>query len=294
MHAILNRLLLVMALSWASVCLAVQPYVAGDKVPAGDLKAVMAQVEQKLAAGGFQVVGRHQPAGLPRHGTLVVTDKAMLDAVLVAGGQAIVGAAIRVGVQADGRVSYMNPDYWYRAYLRKNFGAAEAAVRGVRERLGKALGSGEAFGGDVSADALPAYRYMFGMERFDDSGNALETYAGFEEAVRTIRENLGRKVGKTDKVYELVFPDRKLAVFGVAMNDPTTGEGWWVNKVGPDHIAALPWEIYVIDDKAGALQGRYRTALSWPSLSMGTFMGIANHPGDTHETLKAVAERTRN
>lgn len=50
----------------------------------------------------------------------------------------------------------------------------------------------------------------------------------------------------------------------------------------------------MVDNKAGALQGRFRTALAWPSLSMGTFMGIANHPGDTHETLKAVAERTRN
>jgi hypothetical protein len=77
------------------------------------------------------------------------------------------------------------------------------------------------------------------------------------------------------------------------MNDPATGEGWWVNKVGADHVAALPWEIYVIDNKAGALQGRYRTALAWPSLSMGTFMGISNHPGATHDNLKAVAERAR-
>jgi hypothetical protein len=294
MSAVPSRLFLFVALFWTSLCFAVQPYVAGDKLPAGELKGVMAQAEQKLVAVGFQVVGRHQPAGLPKHGAIVVTDKAMLDAVLAAGGPAIVAAGIRIGVQADGRVSYMNPEYWYRAFLRKQFGAAESAVRGVQERLGKALGSGEAFGGEVAADALPAYRYMWGMERFDDAGNALESYASFDEAVKTIRDNLGRKVGQTEKVYELVFPERKLAVFGVAMNDPATGEGWWVNKVGPDHIAALPWEIYVVDGKAGALQGRYRTALAWPGLSMGTFMGISNHPGATHDTLKAVAARGGN
>jgi hypothetical protein len=33
------------------------------------------------------------------------------------------------------------------------------------------------------------------------------------------------------------MPDRKLAVFGVAMNDPGDGEGWWMNKIGADHIA---------------------------------------------------------
>jgi hypothetical protein len=291
MNAVARRVLLPLLLSLSSGSFAVQPYVAADKVTAGELKAVMGQVESKLLAAGFQVIGRHTPSGLPKHGALVVTEPAMLDAVKGAGGQAIVGAGVRVGVQADGTVSYINPEYWYRAFLRTQYGPAEAAVRGLQERLARSLGAGKPFGGEVPADKLPAYRYMWGMERFDDSNNLLETYGSFEEALKTIRDNLGRKVGKTEKVYELVFPERKLAVFGVAMNDGETGEGWWVNKVGPDHIAALPWEIYVVDNKAGALQGRYRTALSWPSLSMGTFMGISNHPGATHDTLRAVAER---
>lgn len=291
MSRALPRFLALAAVLWAPLSFALQPYVAADPAPGGELKAVMAQVEHKLAAAGFQVVGRHVPAGLPKHGALVVVDPAMLDAVKAAGGQAIVAAAIRVGVQADGKVSYMNPEYWYRAFLRKQYGGAEAAAKAVQEKLAKTLGAGAGFGGDVPAENLPGYRYMWGMERFDDAGNELAVHASFDEAVKTIRDNLAKKVGHTEKVYELVFADRKLAVFGVAMNDPETGEGWWVNKVGADHIAALPWEIYVIDGKAGALQGRYRTALSWPSLSMGTFMGISSHPGSTHDTLKAVAQK---
>jgi hypothetical protein len=37
------------------------------------------------------------------------------------------------------------------------------------------------------------------------------------------------------------------------------------------------------------LYGRYRTALAWPSLGMGQFMTIANHPDTTKAMLDAVA-----
>ena len=76
------------------------------------------------------------------------------------------------------------------------------------------------------------------------------------------------------------------------MLDPEYGEGWWVNKIGPDHIAALPWEVYVVDGKVMALYGRFRTALAWPDLGMGQFMTIRNHPDATMKMLKAVAGAT--
>ena len=290
MQAMRSGLLLIGLLASQAVW-ALQPYLAGDKVNGGDLRTVMAEVEKKLGAAGFQVIGKHTPAGLPQHGALVVLDKALTDAVKGVGGQAIVAAGIRVGVQADGRVSYINPEYWHRAFLRKQYSAVEAASKAVQEKLAKALGAGEAFGGDVPTDNLAGYRYMWGMERFDDSGNELASFDSFDEAVATVKDNLAKKVGTTEKVYEIVLADKKLAVFGVALNDPATGEGWWVNKVGADHIAALPWEIYVVGNKAGAMQGRYRTALAWPGLTMGTFMGISRHPGSTHDTLKAVAAK---
>ena len=62
--------------------------------------------------------------------------------------------------------------------------------------------------------------------------------------------NLAKGVGDTAQVYEIVAPDRKSAVFGVALNSAEYGEGWWVAKIGTDNIAALPWEIYVVDKRA--------------------------------------------
>lgn len=286
----MKKLLIALAtLVWAPLALAVTPYVAGDKVAAGDVKTALATVEKKLQAEGFEVIGRHTPKGLPNHASLIVTDKGMLDAIKAVGGQAVVGAGIRVGVKNDGTVSYMNPDYWYRAYLRKQFGAAEGAVKAVQGKLSKALGAGKGFGGDVPAEDLPTYRYMFGMERFDAEVNELKTHTSFEVAVKTIQDSLAKSVGNTGKVYEVIMADKKMAVFGVALNDPELGEGWWVNKTGPDHIAAMPYEIYVVGNKVGALFGRYRIALAWPSLGMGTFMTISNAPDVIHESMAHIA-----
>jgi hypothetical protein len=270
---------------------ALQPYMGGDKVAGGDLKAAMAAAEQKLTAAGFAVIGQHTPAGLAGFGSIVVTEPGLTTALTQVGGSAVVGMPIRVGVKADGTVSYLNLEYWERAYLRQDYAKAEAAVKATSDKLQQALGVGKPFGGDVKAADLPAYHYMAGMERFADKSE-LKSYGSFDEAVKTIRDNLGKGVAKTAKVYEIVMPEKKLAVFGVATNDAENGEGWWAKKIGADHVAALPWEIFVVENKAYSLFGRYRTALAWPDLGMFAFMGIGAHPDSNAAMMAAVAGGT--
>ena len=267
---------------------ALQPYTAGDKLAGGDLKAVMAVAEQKLAAAGFMVIGRHTPKGLPRFGTVVVTDATLSDVLKRIGGSAVIGAPIRVGVQADGSLSYVNLEYWEHAYLRKDYAKAEGAVKAAAGKLEKALGAGKPFGGDVAEGNLAKYHYMMGMEYFDEKSE-LKEYPSFEDALKAVEANLARGAGQTAKVYELSMPDRKIAVFGVALNDTENGEGWWVKKIGPSHIAGLPWEVWIVDGKVYGLYGRYRTALAWPELGMGQFMGIVQHPDTTKKMLEQVA-----
>lgn len=287
-----RRLLLsLVLLCTAQACLAVAPYMQGAKLPSADLTTQLAEVERKLQAEGFTVIGRHTPKGLPERGTVVVTDAAMLEALRAIGGSAIVAAGIRVGVQGDGLVSYMNPDYWYRAYLRGQFDAAQPAVQALQARLARALGSGAGFGGDVAPGDLPGYRYMIGMEKFD-TRSELQSHASFQDALRAVRANLASGVAGTARVYEVVMPEREIAVFGVAMNDPGNGEGWWVNKIGADHMAGLPYEIFIVGSKVHAFYARYRIALGWPALGMGQFMGIINAPSAIRDTLGRVAGAT--
>ncbi|ODV09782.1 MAG: hypothetical protein ABT20_09760 [Rubrivivax sp. SCN 70-15] len=276
-------------LLFAPAAFAVQPYVTGTPLPAADLPALVSRVEQALRADGFTVVGSHRPRGLDAYASVVVTDPAMLDAVRAAGGVAIVAAVLRVGIKSDGTVSYMNPDYWYRATLRSAFDAAQPAIRSVQARLAHALGAGTPFGGDVPAADLPSYHYMFGMERIESSRNELASFASFDDAVRTVHDNLAKGVARTAPVYEVTMPGAKLALFGVAMNDPEHGEAWWVGTIGPDNVAALPYEIYIVGNKAYALYARYRIALSWPALGLGQFMRIARAPDLIQQMLGRVA-----
>lgn len=274
----------------APACLALAPYVQGARLPAAELGAQLAAVEQKLQAAGFTVVGRHTPKGIAA-GTVVVTDPGILEAIGRVGGSAITAAALRVGVQANGTVSYMNPEYWHRAFVRGKYSQVDAAVQAARARLAQALGEGQPFGGDVPADDLARYRYMFGMERFD-SQSELVQHASFEEALASVRANLARGTADTAKVYEVVMPAGRIAVFGVAMNHAESGEGWWVNKIdGTAHVAALPYEIFIVDNKVHALYARFRIALSWPELGMGQFMGIMNAPTAIQDTLLKVATK---
>ncbi|MGB4359456.1 MAG: hypothetical protein WBJ19_03455 [Rhodoferax sp.] len=287
----IKRLLLGAALLCAAqLSLALSPYTHASKLPAAELPAQLSQVEKKLQAEGFSVLGQHLPKGVAGRASLVVADPAMLAAIRASGpSSSIVAAAIRVGVDSEGNVSYMNPDYWYRAYLRGKFAVSQEAVKSVQQRLVKALGEGTGFGGDVPQAELTDYRYMFGMERFDSANSELASYASFDEALKAVKDNLAKGVGDTRQVYEVLMPDKKMAVFGVAMNSSSDGEGWWVNKIGTDHPAALPYELFIVDNKVYALYARYRIALAWPALGMGQFMTIINAPEAIRTTMVRLA-----
>lgn len=287
----IKRLLLGAALLCAAqLSLALSPYTHASKLPAAELPAQLSQVEKKLQAEGFSVLGQHLPKGVAGRASLVVADPAMLAAIRASGpSSSIVAAAIRVGVDSEGNVSYMNPDYWYRAYLRGKFAVSQEAVKSVQQRLVKALGEGTGFGGDVPQAELSDYRYMFGMERFDSANSELASYASFDEALKAVKDNLAKGVGDTRQVYEVLMPDKKMAVFGVAMNSSSDGEGWWVNKIGTDHPAALPYELFIVDNKVYALYARYRIALAWPALGMGQFMTIINAPEAIRTTMVRLA-----
>ena len=281
----------VLCLLWSPWALAIAPYMTAGKVAAGSLTQVLDMVEKKTVAAGFTTLGKYEPAGLPQYAVLVVSDSGLLKAIHRIGGSSVVGAGIRISVQTDGTVAYMNPDYWYRAYFRTAFGSAQSVVRQVQAKLADALGDGAGFGGDESAQDLPHYRYMTGMESFDSDKNLLATSKDFSTAVDSIRANLARGINHTAKVYEVVMADKKMAVFGVAMNDEQSGDGRWVYKIGgEDYIAGLPYEIYVVGNKSYALYGRYRIAIGWPNLGMDHFARITDVPDAIRETLRGVAQ----
>jgi len=118
----------------------------------------------------------------------------------------------------------------------------------------------------------------------------LHEFSSFEKGLKIIEDNLNLKKGETVQVYKIIYPKEKVAVFGVGLQNTEDGEAHFLPKIGEDHVAALPYEIILQGNEATMLHGRYRIALHWPDLSMGTFMKIMSTPGDIKDALKAVCK----
>ena len=118
----------------------------------------------------------------------------------------------------------------------------------------------------------------------------LNEFPSFEEGVKTIENALISKAGNTKLVYKLIYNNAKVAVFGVGLLNKEDGESYFLPIIGEDHVAALPYEIILQDKVATMLHGKYRLALHWPDLTMGTFMKIMSTPGDIEDTLEALCQ----
>ncbi len=88
----------------------------------------------------------------------------------------------------------------------------------------------------------------------------------------------------------MIYPNKKVAVFGVALDSNEDGEAYFLPKIGESHVAALPYEIILQGKQVSMLHGKYRIALHWPDLTMGTFMTIMSTPGDIEDALEALCE----
>lgn len=281
---------LVAWLALAAHAFALSPYVGGDRLSSASLAATAALIEGKLRNEGFKPVGRFFPKGLPGYGVVIATSPSLQAMAAAAGRHAILASVVRVGFQNTGAVSWTNPEYWGRAYLRGDYDAHEATFDKVRVALAAALGEGKPFGGDVAAKNLAGYRYMIGMEKLDTAKGRLTKADSFVDAVRVVREQLANGTENTAKVYEVVLPDAKLAVFGVALNDETRGDAAWLTRIGmQEGIAGLPYEIYVVGNEIYSPFARFRVALAYPAVGMGQFMRISSMPAYVLDTLRAVA-----
>ena len=85
--------------------------------------------------------------------------------------------------------------------------------------------------------------------------------------------------------------EMQLSLFGVELAGQR-GEKLFLPKIDkkePMHLTFLPYEFLVMKDKVGMLHGKFRIALSFPDLSMGTFMKISSTPGDIKNYLRLIA-----
>ena len=295
MENIIFSIITVFSFSFTSYGQDLAPY-----IKVGESNETMQQISEKvitaLKDNSFTVLGTYNPSNKSSLKVIAFTNSSLKNAVIKIKDRGALAAAFKVGlVQKNGKVtiSYTNPDYILRAYLRDNYNTYKTTFQKFSTDVKSALSSlgsdFKPFGGTVKADKLKKYHYKIMMPYFSDPVT-LKEFSSFEAGLKTIENNLKAKKGSTKQVYKLVFKTQKIAVFGIGLRSKEDGESNFLPKIGEDHIAALPYEIILQGKKATMLHGKYRIALHWPELTMGTFMKIMSTPGDIEDTLEGLCE----
>ncbi len=300
MKRYISTLFIVSILAGVSFSQVYHPYILGA-VSEKDIPGTERMVFENLEANGFKVLGEYSPAGENERLVLVISSEELLKASAEVGGLAGFAAALRVGLTLeDGKVniSYTSPAYWLNAYYREDYDKVKSILSPVSSRLEKVMKAsgmykGTGFGSEKGLEIkdLRSYKYMMGMPKFDAT-NELGDFATFQEAIDKIESSILKGVDNVEKVYSVEIPGKELKLYGFGLSGET-GESNFLPIIdisSPKHTAFLPYEILVVDNEVHMLHGRYRIALAFPDLTMGTFTKIMSSPGDIEDLLKTIVE----
>jgi hypothetical protein len=277
-----------------------KPYIIGitSNKTINDLSA---SVIKALETNHFTVVGFYTPANDETRKIIVLSHKELINAVVLKGGLRGFAATLRLAITVeDGKtiVSYTNPEYWGRAYFQNSYEDVVANYKIVSTNFiesMKAVGSydGTPFGSEkgLSAKDLLKYHYMMGMPYFDDAVE-LESFDSQTKAIKKIEANLMKGVPYVKQVYKVEIPNKDIVLYGFALSGED-GESNFLPIIdisNPKHTAFLPYEVLVMDGEVYMLHGRFRIAIAFPDLSMGTFTKIMSTPGNIEDMLEKLVE----
>lgn len=258
------------------------------------METVVKKTKDALSFSGFKVIGEYHPANSNDLAVVCYTSTELENVALGFEDRGSLAATLKIGFKKEEdqiRISMINPMYLFYAYFTDKVDKQEDALKEISENAIKAMsGIGSEFtpfGGTLGKKKLQKYHYKVMMPYFKDA-EKLNTFDSFEEGLKVIQNNLLQGKGDTEKVYELVYSDKKVAVFGVGLRNIEKGESKFLPIVGTDHLAAMPYELILQGNTATILPGKYRIALHWPELTMGTFMKIMSTPGDIKDTMKIL------
>ena len=263
-----------------------KPFVLAYSVE-GTIDAKLGEVKAAVEREGFQIVGEYAPY---KGAHIVVVTSTELKGNAAKSKFGAYGAILRISLTEKGKglqVAYSNPLYLAQAYRMKDSLADTAA------KLDKALGKKETFGSKkgLKADKLRTYHYMMLMPYFTDQVE-LAKHKSYEEAIQAVENNLTAGKGGTLKVYRVDLPGKKETVFGVGIKDGEGADAAVMKTVDIGELrqtAHLPYELIVSDGTVYMLHGKFRIAVDFPDLTMGTFMKISGAPSAIENALKQVA-----
>nr|WP_319510635.1 hypothetical protein [uncultured Draconibacterium sp.] len=256
----------------------------------------IAKAKSALSESGFKIIGEYHPEQSENLAVVCYTHPKLEEIALGFSDRGALASALKIGLKKEGEtlhISMINPMYLFYAYFIDGVDKQEDVLRSISNEAIAAMQTvgtmKEPFGGTLDKKKLQKYHYKMMMPYFADA-EELKSFDSFNDGLKTIRQNLEAGAGETQKVYELVYPDKEVAVWGVGLKNAEDGEAHFLPIIGNDHVAAMPYEIILQGNTASILPGKYRIALHWPELTMGTFMKIMSTPGDIKKTMEKLTE----
>jgi len=262
-----------------------------------DMNSATTMVKEEIANKNFEVVGEYNVAGDQNLKVIAFTRDDLKKVAAKYSDRGALASVLKIGIRKDKsgsvEVSLLNPNYMFNAYFRDGYDKNKDVLNKIDSDAKSILNSRvnaklENFGGDVKISKIRNYQYKVLMPKFTNP-DKLEDYDSFQEGLATIEKNI-----KTDKnvklVYKIVDKENQTAVFGFALVNKKKGEAKFMPIIGERNLAAMPYEVILQGKTATMLAGKYRIALYWPELSMGTFMKIVSTPGDIEDMLEDVTD----
>ncbi|NOR76324.1 MAG: hypothetical protein GQ525_14355 [Draconibacterium sp.] len=260
------------------------------------MKETMNTVKTALQSSDFKIIGEYNPGNSKNLAVVCYTRPDLEKIALSFSDRGSLAAALKIGFKREGnsiKISMLNPMYLFYGYFIEGVDKQEKELTKISEdaktamkKVGTEL---TPFGGELSNKELQKYHYKMMMPYFEDA-EELNEFVSFEAGLKIIQNNLKAGKGDTKKVYELIYTNKEVAVFGVALLNTDKGEPNFLPIVGEENVAAMPYEIILQGNTATILPGKFRLAISWPELTMGTFMKIMSTPGDIKDVMEGLTE----
>ena len=267
-----------------------KPFILASRGP-GDMEAKVAEVKEKLAGAGFELVADYVPYD-DAH-IIVFTNDAIksVAAKTTYGGYAAAQRAAVTKVGNELQVAYVNPVYISYAYH------LDSDLAKTADALATALGKVQDFGSakGLSERKLAKYHYTFGMEYFEDPYE-LASYGSYAEAQKAVEKNLASNKAGIRQVYRIDIPGKEETIYGVSMQAPAGGDKYYDDKFQMSVIdfgelkgtPYLPYEVMVTGNRVVAMHMRFRAAVHYPDLKMmgdNSFMKLMPSPEAIRKAL---------
>lgn len=285
-----------------------KPYVLAG-IERGELGDAVAKVENLLTANGFEILGKYSPMQDKNRVVICATHEVLKKSVskFIAKNNLIAVAAVtRFALNKKDdtiKISYRNPLYWGNAFFRKDFPDVEKDYNVFNFKItemfkGLAEVKNQSYGSQKGLKVKKLRKYRFGMffPYFDDPEELAEN-TKYDDIIKTVDENLSKKVADTEKVFKLSFPGQQVTLYGIACYCKDC-EPFYIpyfeSKLKESHDASLPWTFMVLKDKVIKVHGKWFLAAAYPDFGMFTMMKakrIGTHIPRSIKALIGVKEK---